>query len=35
MREIAEINPKSRRRDHTMTVKQHSANPIDLKVLAW
>ncbi len=33
MREIVKINPVSLRRMHTMTVKKHSANPIDLKAL--
>ena len=33
MREIVKINPVSCRRDHTMTVKKHSANTINLKAL--
>ena len=33
MREIVKINPVSCRRDHTMTVRKHSANPMDLKAL--
>ena len=33
MREIVKINSVSCRRDHTMTVKKHNANAIDLKAL--